>query len=109
MFRIPPHLISNPEGDIDLLIGLERGQLLLREVYQVDGNDVQKTHFSKDLQLCSSILTDLLVCKGAMDGERFGERNSIFYSDSTPNAHLLKSVSNAGSHYQFSKSHLKKI
>ena len=37
MFRFPPHLLSNPEGKIDLLIGLESGQLLLREVYQVDG------------------------------------------------------------------------
>ena len=36
-----------------------------------------------------------------MGGERFGEGNSIYYSDSTPNAHLLKSVSNSGSHYQF--------
>ena len=101
MFRVPPHLLSNPEGEIDLLIVLESGQLLLREVYQVNGKDLMKSHFSKDLQLCSSLLTDLLVCKGAVGGQRFGEGNSIYYSDSTPNAHLLKSVSNSGSHYQF--------
>ena len=60
-----------------------------------------KSHFSKDLQLCSSLLTDLLVCKGAIGGEKLGEGNSIYYSDNTPNAHLLKSVSNSGSHYKF--------
>ena len=68
MFHIPPHILCNPDGAIDLLIGLESGQMLLREVHRVDGNEVQKTHFSKDLQLASSILTDLLVVKGAVAG-----------------------------------------
>ena len=72
MFHIPPHILCNPDGAIDFLIGLESGQMLLREVHRVDGNEVNKTHFSKDLQLCSSILTDLLVVKGAVGGERFG-------------------------------------
>ena len=88
-------------GAIDLLIGLESGQLLLREVHRVDGNEVQKTHFSKDLQLCSSILTDLLVVKGGVGGEHFGTGNSIYYLDSTPGANLLRSVSIVDSHYQF--------
>ena len=77
MFRVPPNLLSNPEGEIDLLIGLKSGQLLLREVYQVNGKDLMKSHFSKDLQLCSSLLTNLLVCKGAVGGQRFGGGNSI--------------------------------
>ena len=75
--------------------------MLLREVHRVDGNEVQKTHFSKDLQLASSILTDLLVVKGAVGGERFGAGNIIYYSDSTPAANLLRSVSSVDSHYQF--------
>ena len=59
MFNFPPHIISNPDGDIDLLIGLESGQMLLREVHLVDNNEVRKTHFTRDLQLASSILTDI--------------------------------------------------
>ena len=101
MFHIPPHIISNPDGAIDLLIGLESGAMLLREVHRVDGKEVQKPHFSKDLQLASSILTDLLVVKGAVGGERFGTDNSIYYSEASPAANLLRSVSSVDSHYQF--------
>ena len=99
MFNITPHIISNPDGDIDLLIGLESGQMLLREVHLVDNQEVRKTHFTRDLQLASFILTDMLVVKGAVGGERFGENNSIYYSDATPAANLLRSVSIADSHY----------
>ena len=91
----------NLEGQIDLLLGLESGQLLLKEVHQVNHKDIQRSHFSKDMQLCSSLLTDLLVCKGAIGGMRFGEGNSIYYSDQSPNAHLLQRVSTSGSHYKF--------
>ena len=103
MFHIPPHNISNPDGAIDILIGLESGQMLLREVHRVDGNEVQKTHFSRDLQLASAILTDLLVVKRAVGGECFGANNSIYYSDASPAANLLRSVSSADSHYLFNQ------
>ena len=77
--------------------------MLLREVHRVDGKEVQKTHFSKDLQLASSILTDLLVIKGAVGGERFGTDNSIYYSEASPAANLLRTVNSVDSHHQFNQ------
>ena len=77
--------------------------MLLREVHVVDGQEVQRSHFTKDLQLASSILTDMLVIKGAVGGERFGQSNSIYYSDATPAANLLRSVAIADTHYQFNR------
>ena len=75
--------------------------MLLREVHLVDSQEVQKTHFTRDLQLASSILPDRLVFKGAVGVEHFGQNNSIYYSDTTLAANLLRSVIIAESHYQF--------
>ena len=53
-FKIPPRYLKNPEGPIDLLIGLESAELLLREVYYVDNNPIEKSWFMKDLMLAAS-------------------------------------------------------
>ena len=91
LLRVPPGLIQNPEGPIDILIGLESSDLLLRQVYSVDGAPVHKSFFSKDLQLAASPVASLLAIKGAVGGSRFGDENSVFYSSSQP-ANMLRSL-----------------
>ena len=43
----------------------------------------------------------MLVPKGAIGGMQFGEGNSIYYSDQSPNTHLLQRVTPSDSHYKF--------
>ena len=49
MLHVNKDYIDNPQGMIDILIGLESANLLLREVHYVAGILVQKSIFSKDM------------------------------------------------------------
>ena len=48
--------IANPNGQIDICIGLESANLWLREVHYVAGIPVQKSFFTKDIMLGNSVL-----------------------------------------------------
>ena len=85
LLRVPPGLLQNIEGPIDILIGLENSDLLLKQVHSVDGNDVHKSFLSKDLQVAASPVSSLLAIKGAVGGSRFGDekrRILLFFSTS---------------------------
>ena len=43
MFNVNPTFIQNPQGPIDILIGLESANLLLREVHFVAGQPIIKS------------------------------------------------------------------
>ena len=81
MLHVNKDYIDNPQGMIDILIGLESANLLLREVHYVAGILVQKSIFSKDM-LGNSVLTNI-------GGMKFEEANSIYNPDSHP-ANLLR-------------------
>ena len=71
MFNVSSQHLQNPEGRIDILIGLESSSLLLREVHYVNDLPVHKTFFTRDLMLSNSILTKKMVIKGAIGGQKF--------------------------------------
>ena len=52
--------------------------------------------------LSNSILTKKMVVKGAIGGQKFGQNNSIYYSDSQP-ANLLRTLSVQNSSFQFNQ------
>ena len=54
IIKVDPHCIANPEGEISLLIGLENTELLLREVYYINGVVVEKPSFTKDIMPSTS-------------------------------------------------------
>ena len=74
LLKVPPGLIQNPEGPFDLLIGLVSSDLLLREVYTVDGAPVHKSFFTKDLMLASSPVASLLSIKGRWAARGSGQK-----------------------------------
>ena len=84
MLHVNKDYIDNPQGMIDILIGLESANLLLREVHYVAGIPVKKSFYTKDIMLGNSVLTNKMVIKSAIGGMTFGEANSIYYSDSQP-------------------------
>ena len=97
MLHVNKDYIDNPQGMIDILIGLESANLLLREVHYVAGIPVKKSFYSKDIMLGNSVLTNKMVIKSAIGGMTFGEANSIYYSDSQP-ANLYCEAQNSTFH-----------
>ena len=89
ILKIDSSYIANPEGDISLLIGLENAELLLREVYYINGNIVTKTQFTKDIMPSSSWLTNELVIVGSVGGSAFKTSSNVHFVD-TSNADMLK-------------------
>ena len=95
-----PHYIANHEGEISLLIGLENAELLLREVYYINGVMVIKPSFTKDIMRSSSWLTNELVIVGSIGGNCFGGHSNVHFSQ-TDNAEMLKSMKVMNSTFNF--------
>ena len=54
--------VSNPEGDIDILLGVDSCGLLLKNI------NIVRTPFTQDIAFASSTLSSLLPLKGAAGG-----------------------------------------
>ena len=91
VLKIDSSYIANPEGDISLLICLENAELLLREMYYINGNIVTKTLFTKDIMPSSSLVTNELVIVGSVVGSAFGTRSNVHFAD-TSNADMFKYI-----------------
>ena len=102
MFNVSSQHLQNPAGRIHILIELESASLWLRELHYVNDLPVHKTFFTRDLMLSNSSLTKKMVVKGAIGGQKFGQNNSIYYSDSQP-ANLLRTLSVQDSSFQFNQ------
>ena len=100
ILNIDSNYIANPEGDISLLIGLENAELLLREVYYINGNMVNKPQFTKDIMPSSSWLTNELVIVGSIGGSGFGANSNVHSAD-TSNADMLKNMKVMNSTFHF--------